>query len=236
MNRAFRNIKGRITSYSLPFPIPVDGLWFVGTNLQNWWHGWNEKPTADYIRRNLKRGQSFVDIGANYGFYSVLAGSLGAKVISYEPDDLSFKRLRRNLWLNGVSSELHKAAVTDYDGTIEFYIEKDGSGLNSTVPGVVQGRKIEVRAKICSARYDLCKIDVEGAELSVLKGMKHRGKVICEFRPLGFDLSGGNPKAFLNDVRALGWRIEDIEEGIMSDDALTTKARRNGTLNILLCP
>ncbi len=233
-----RNLKGRITALASPVPLPVNGMWFVGTNLQNVRHGWNEPATAQCIKNNLKPGSIFIDIGANYGFYSVLAAKAGARVISYEPDDTSLRRLRTNLWLNRARAEVREAAVSDHEGTIAFYITKKGSGLNSTRADVLKtvATKKEVPTEPCRDYYDLCKIDVEGAELSVLKGMQHKGLIICELNPTVQSRQGVDPKDVLNAIRSLGWSIEDIEEGPQSDDYIVAKAHRDSVLNLLLRP
>ncbi len=219
-------------------PLPVDGMWFFGTNLQNAKHGWNEPATAKFIKDTLKPGQTFVDIGANYGYYSVLAAKCGAKVISYEPDETSFSRLKRNLHINGVTAEVHKAAVSDHEGTIDFYVVTGGAGTNSTLESVIDVPTVKhsVRAVQCTAVYDLCKIDVEGAELKALKGMTHHGLIICELNPAAHERQGSSPQDFLNGIRNLGWSIEDIEDGPMSDADLIAKAKRNTVLNLLLKP
>lgn len=231
-----RDIKGNITVRPWYVPLPVDGMWFIGTNLQNMKHGWNEPATAQFIKNFLKPGQTFVDIGANYGYYSVLAAKQGAKVISYEPDETSFRRLRRNLWLNGVSATLHKSAVSDHEGVMSFFVTKKGAGTNTTRAAVLQGPTIEYQVKTeqCLDTYDLCKVDVEGAELSVLKGMKHHGMIICELNPRAHERQGSTPQEFLNGIRALGWKIEDIEEGPKPDEYLIQKSRDNSVLNLLL--
>jgi FkbM family methyltransferase len=233
-----RDIKGHITVRPWVLPLPVDGMWFIGTNLQNMKHGWNEPATAKFIRDTLKRGQTFVDIGANYGYYSVLAAKCGAKVVSYEPDETSFKRLTRNLKLNGVKSELHKAAVSDHEGTIDFYVFKKGAGTNSTLASVqnVPSVKRTVHATTCDVTYDLCKIDVEGAELKALAGLKYHGLIICELNPIAHERQGSSAQEYINSIRALGWNIEDIEEGSMSDADLIAKAKHNTVLNMLLRP
>ena len=234
-----RDVKGSITIRPWwVLPLPVDGMWFFGTNLQNAKHGWNEPATAKFIKDTLKPGQTFVDIGANYGYYSVLAAKCGAKVIAYEPDETSFSRLNRNLKINGVTAQTNKAAVSDHEGTIDFYVFKKGAGTNSTLESVQLAPAIKhtVRATKCTVAYDLCKIDVEGAELKALKGMSHHGLIICELNPTAHERQGSNSQEYLNSIRALGWNVEDLEEGPQTDEYLIAKAKDNSVLNLLLKP
>lgn len=122
------------------------------------------------------------DIGANVGTYTCFtAAKLGPQqTVSFEPEPQNAERLRGNLELNDLNAEVIEVALSDTNGTIDFALTGDeaGEGEHSIATG--QGTKtIEVE----TARGDrviedrgltspsVVKIDVEGAEMSVLRGL-----------------------------------------------------------------
>lgn len=99
-------------------------------------------------------------------------------------------------------------------------------------------KKVQVTTVPYTGYYDLCKIDVEGVELQVLKGLTHRGKAIVEFcLPL---LNSTPIKAgmFLKEVRSMGWDIYSMDEQKMNDEELMAAAEASywKTINLLLVP
>ncbi|MDB5225395.1 MAG: methyltransferase, FkbM family [Candidatus Adlerbacteria bacterium] len=237
----FSQLKRRVSITPSPFPIPVDGMWLFGALPQHIRHGYDEKSTIAYFRRHIKPATVFIDIGANYGYFTVLAGKLGATVETFEPDKTSFRRTSWNVRLNGLSRKvtLHNTAVSDTSGVATFYIDKPGSGLNSLVPGVLKNAK-ETRVTIepYEGYYDFCKIDVEGAELQVLKGLRHKGIVVAEFCPSRLDEMGLGARTFLQEVRTMGWKVYSMDEVELTDqEAINLAALEyRDTINLLLIP
>lgn len=132
-------LKRKLSITPSPFPIPVDGMWFIGALPQHIKHGYDEKSTIAYIRRNVKPGDKFVDIGANYGYFTVLAGKQGATVETYEPDATSFRRTKWNVSINGLSSEvvIHNQAVSDKNGVAVFFQVGPGSAIIRWCRGLI---------------------------------------------------------------------------------------------------
>jgi FkbM family methyltransferase len=135
----------------------------------------------------LMPGMTFVDVGANIGYYTLLAARAVrdvGRVYAFEPNAAIRPRLEENLRLNQLldSVQVYPHAVTRASGQIRFYpsITPDNSGVSSILPGA--GRSDEGEVISCmslddfraalpgSRRIDLMKIDVEGAELEVLAG------------------------------------------------------------------
>jgi FkbM family methyltransferase len=126
-----------------------------------------------------------LDIGANIGFYTLnIARHVGpsGRVYSFEPDPRNAQRLQRNIQLNGFESivQLHRAAMSNREGTVTFYRSgDDSSGLGSLEPvAEANAGKIEVPATTLDTflqgagidRVDFLKLDVEAHELEVLEG------------------------------------------------------------------
>ena len=138
-----------------------------------------EPGTSELILSELREGSTFVDVGANNGYYTILAmsrvGSTG-HVWSFEPNPDAFQRLTRNVSLNGSprNVELFPFALGSGSGTLPLFISRY---LDSRSSFTRQGRNsIRVRVEradhvLDGQRVDWIKIDAEGAEHPVLEGL-----------------------------------------------------------------
>ncbi len=150
-----------------------------------------ESATTAVLKKLLKPGDIAVDVGANIGYFSLLfsqcVGSSG-RVFSYEPVPRLASILRNNAELNGFDQiTLSSLALSDHDGRALFHVgPEDNSGLSSLrLPrGSIATLDVELARfdKIFNDANDiaLVKIDVEGAELAVLRGMEG---YLCNRRP-----------------------------------------------------
>ena len=120
----------------------------------------------------------YVDVGANIGSHAInaarLVGSTGS-VFAFEADPDTYHLLSENIESNGLRNiVLRQTCVSDHVGTLSFYKHKDsakssivdrGEKLSVTLPSDTLDNLIPANKKI-----DVLKVDVEGAELSVLRG------------------------------------------------------------------
>jgi FkbM family methyltransferase len=125
---------------------------------------------------NLKNA-TVVDLGANIGVVSISAAARGAShVYAYEPAPANFELLQKNVAANGMESVIRtfNMAATDQETTIEFYLDSANPSGNSmyerrgtriSVQGTTLSRIFEVNG---ISSCDLLKMDIEGAEFSVL--------------------------------------------------------------------
>lgn len=167
-----------------------------------------------FLTRTLQPGDTFVDVGAHIGLHTLpAAATIGASghVYSFEPTPRTFDILATNVVLNGFASRVsaHQAAVSDGAGQVAFTIS-DSSGHNSlyglpegTVATQVQVRTTALDDALAEVRrIDVVKIDAEGAEPAILRGMRglltrHRGlRVIVEFAPSLLERAGVAPREF----------------------------------------
>lgn len=200
--------------------------------------GLYELDTYRTLRQLLPAGTGFLDVGANLGYFSLLAarwvGPRG-RVDSIEPDPLNRQRLQDNLAANALAGRVtvHAIAASDHAGELRLW-HPDGDdanhGMASTVV-VPQGasREFVVQAErladVIAQCPDVVKMDVEGAELSALKGMEpwFKGerppKLVVEHNHVGAAAAGhrcGDLLRYLQSVRPeyrawwIGWRKQEL--------------------------
>ena len=147
--------------------------------------GTYEVPIQKIFAQHLKTGDVFYDIGANVGFFSIIAAKLvgqGGKVYAFEPGSENAKSIRHNGELNNFNQiEVIEKAVSNTSGTGEFLLAKYSGGhalATADAPPDLAGKVtvdlVSIDDLIASGQIEppnFVKIDVEGAELDVLKGM-----------------------------------------------------------------
>jgi FkbM family methyltransferase len=171
----------------IPVRLPFGSWWlarndFVGAAL---FHGGFENVERTFVESFLRPGMTVLDIGAHHGFYTLLAsqkvGPRG-RVLAIEASPRERERLAVHLRINGCKNvEVEGRALGETEGDAELYVvEGSQNGCNSLrkpevseplkiIPVPVERLDIVLREHQIS-RVDFIKIDVEGAELSVLKG------------------------------------------------------------------
>jgi FkbM family methyltransferase len=156
-----------------------------------------EKNEIKLVIEYLKPGMTVVDVGANVGLYSILAGlnvGLAGKVFAFEPSEESHKRLLANLALNQVANiEVIKMALAD-TSNVSLYLKRDPGYRdgdryletrkieNARVTADLQDHGDSERVSVTTldqyfyrenrknAPVDFLKMDVEGGEFAVLRG------------------------------------------------------------------
>jgi FkbM family methyltransferase len=166
-----------------------------------------EPETSKTLRFFFERATTFVDVGANYGFYSLL-GALwnpNLRVVAFEPVPDIYSALTRNIALNGLEGRVtaYQIALADRSGRASFYLpaseSKDCEATGTLVNDGWQSRKQSPKIEVQTARFDdhekshpmkvdLVKIDVEDFEAGVLTGMqdcirRDRPFIVCEILP-----------------------------------------------------
>ncbi len=93
-----------------------------------------EEGLTRFVIANLKAGDVFVDVGANVGYYTLIAASLGARVVAIEPDDENLALLRQNIALNKYAGiKILDVAVGDHEGTATLHVNPLNRGGNSLI-------------------------------------------------------------------------------------------------------
>ena len=143
-----------------------------------------EPDLSSFIISSVTSDTVFVDIGANFGYFTCLAaskiGSNGTgRVISVEPNPAMQRLLRKNVRINWSLGpiEIHNCAIADRTGFVEFVVP-NGRAANASVVAspaaqddgrfIVPSQSLDELLK--GAKVDLIKVDVEGFETAVLRG------------------------------------------------------------------
>lgn len=137
--------------------------------------GMDELIIFAFYNVNRARYRKVVDFGANIGLHSIVLARAGFDVRSFEPDPIHFAQLRANLALNGVSSELHHAAISFEAGRQEFVRvlgNTTGShlaGAKENPYGALERFSVDVEAATPHLAWaNFAKIDIEGHEAALV--------------------------------------------------------------------
>lgn len=141
--------------------------------------GLHEFADMAFVLHVLRPEDGFVDVGANIGSYSVLAGGVvGSRSLAFEPVPSTYEKLQRNLRINGLCERVKaiRVAAGSTSGSIQFTADRDS--MNQVVTPGYPGETIEVPTDSLDSLLEhfdafLWKIDVEGYEETVLKGAGH---------------------------------------------------------------
>jgi FkbM family methyltransferase len=190
-----------------------------------------ENAETAFFERVCRPGMTLLDIGANSGYYTALASGLmqgKGKIISFEPDPESHEYLNRTAKANpGMDITVLQAAASDMEVTRKLYRNPENRGDNRLYPNELCANAVEVRcvpvdklvAELGVTHVDLIKIDVQGFEGHVLRGMQRilssspRITLLMEFWPSGLKQAGSDAATLLRDLEALSFTLFELQAG-----------------------
>jgi FkbM family methyltransferase len=198
---------------------------------------WEPEETA-FLEKILRPGMVFVDIGANIGYYTVMAsglvGSTG-KVFAFEPDPRNFALLERNIAENHCENVfIDQKAVAASTRRVFLYRSEGNYGDHRTYnpsDDALRQHKSKRSAVAVEALslddyfaehptgIDVLKMDIQGSEYDAFIGMRRTLQrnsdvtILTEFWPTGLKQAGATPDLFLDEVRACGFQIYRLEQG-----------------------
>lgn len=155
-----------------------------------YYYGEYEDGTISFLEKNLKRGDIFLDVGANIGLMSCsMSKKIGekGKIYAIEPEIKNFNKLKENIKINNINNiHVHKIALSSNEGESILYGDKGEASLidynNELKREKVKLTTMDIFLKNKEIPNAI-KIDVEGYELEVLKGgietLKEHGPVLC---------------------------------------------------------
>ncbi|MGD0780414.1 MAG: FkbM family methyltransferase [Dehalococcoidales bacterium] len=188
-----------------------------------------EDFTSDLLLSFLKDDTLFIDIGAHYGYYTLLVGTKNpkCKIISFEPVIETSEILRRNKELNQLKNvKVHNLALSNKNETRKFNITEasDCCGFYEN-PITRVSKVVDVQAATLDSLINkapkvpvIVKIDTEGHEIHVLEGMEKLLRntadisLIVEFNPKCLRKAGYNPSDLLEKILQFGFEIYFVND------------------------
>jgi FkbM family methyltransferase len=184
-----------------------------------------ERPVQDALVREIRPGATVFDIGANVGFVTLVAARLvgpNGRVVAFEPVPENVESIKENLALNEVDwVELRETAIGREGGSARMIVSDVSAFSRLETISVPDAERERIDVSITSIDElvgsgsvpapDLVKIDVEGAELEVIEGMRrtiaeHHPVILCEIHDCNV------PYAEL--MRSLGYEPVNLDEDV----------------------
>ena len=161
-----------------------------------------EKFETELAKKEIKRNDIVLDIGANIGYFTLIFSKLvgdNGKVYAFEPEPNNFAILKKNIEINNIHNViLIQKAISDISKKISFYICDYNHAQHRAYPSPRCDKEITVDSITIdeyfseskfSRKINFVKIDVEGSEYDVINGLRKtlelnpHLKILCEFSP-----------------------------------------------------
>jgi FkbM family methyltransferase len=266
------------TVLEAPVPLALEGL---DEPLRMYLHGSEDRHVSAVIREQgqwepfetrlllkaLGPGDRVLDVGANLGYFSLVAAArvgTSGRVYAFEPEPRNYELLVANVRLNRFEDRVTccEAGLSDQAGQAQLYLSDNNFGdhqLQPDAPGrPAVGVTLEQGSEWFAGResqLDFVKVDVQGAEHTVIKGLLpllqasgDRLRVLLELTPLSLRSAGTSGAALIDTLATLGLPfhiVDHIEHRLVATDAAALSTWCNnvdavpgdaGFMNILLGP
>jgi FkbM family methyltransferase len=184
------------------------------------------------VERIASRRVNVIDIGANIGYFTILASRLAGpenRVFSFEPQANVVSKLRRNIEANALRNvEVFPYALSDKPGTVNFNVPPEGAEAFGSMRSnerfktvktveVETHRLDDVLDKLGNPKIGLVKMDAEGAELLILRGAEKllsspdKPKLIFEAHELNCKPFGYCVFDILEYVHSFGYNLRQLD-------------------------
>lgn len=252
-------------SPSLPEPVAFEAV-KVSTDVGDLWLPANDLVMLPYMQRAgawepgegrllrsmLGPGKRFLDVGANVGYFSLLAAraSPGGTVDSVEPEPRNLALLRLNLWLHSVDAQVWPVGLGRSRGIGALHVDPKNPGNTTLDSGGLKATQLAAVERgdelFAGRRFDVVKIDVQGGETDVVAGMtevlaRSPGiRLVVEFFPEAIAQHGQSPQDVLQFYQSLGLdRVVELDGKLLrlNDNevlALCAGAGNGGAVNLVL--
>jgi FkbM family methyltransferase len=197
-------------------------------------------PLVETMKRYLRPGDVFFDVGANIGYLSAIAAGLvgpSGQVHCFEPAPEYFERVEKLAALNpGYAFRANFCAAGEQPGKCRIYVTRE-PGQSTLVPAYKTDPEIISTLEVPVIRLDeyarergiqrisLIKIDAEGFELPILRGLRglfersaRLPPILCEIAPRAYPLLGRKISELASYMAAYGYRAHDLIDGTTSVD------------------
>lgn len=233
-----------------PVPLRVPG---IHSPLAIFVHGERDRHVSRQLREcgiwepyesrllvdSLQPGAVFLDVGANLGYFSLLAADRvgpAGRVVAIEPDPANFLLLERSIAHNGLNAivEPHRVALSDRNEEARLYLSEDNLGDHQVFATGDSRQSVPVTLRRgaelldgAGGRLDLVKVDTQGSEFGVVAGLlpllvRCRPRLIVELTPLSLRQCGSSGRAMIELLATLQlpfWIVDHIEHRLVASSA-----------------
>lgn len=233
-------------------PITVQGMkfWIDGVHPLNrslFFLGEYEPESTECVRRHVRPGMTTLDIGSNFGWYSIVMGHLvgpRGRVYAFDISPDLMASLEKSVRLNGLENVVYltRAAVGAHPGEIEFYNDFAGgtANLSPALLGKVSKSSVPVIAMDAFVkekniqRIDFIKCDIDGAEGQFIAGAHHllsrKPPVLIEIFDAAQRQFGSTGRELKQALVSFGYRVTSLDESrLTTDEDIET----HSSLNVL---
>jgi FkbM family methyltransferase len=202
-----------------------------------------EPIETNLIKNMVKSNHTVLDIGAHIGYFTIIMAKQAKQVYAFEPEPRNFHTLQKNITLNELANvKLYNRAVAEHNYKTTLHLCHTSSGMHRLYPskwckeGTIEVETISINEIIGDA--DFIKMDIEGAELGALKGMKkllekNGPPIIMEFHPPSIEEYGVKPRAIYDFMKSLGYDMKIPLRNSLPFEELEKIAIENIGINLL---
>lgn len=201
-------------------------------------HGLWEANETYWFCRSIGPGDTFVDVGANVGYFTVLAAQIvgdSGHIYAFEPNPEAFAMLQKNVRLNGLTNvTLEQKAVSNAPGELELYLATENKGDHRIFQARGESRESVTVETVVLDEYfkgreseiNFIKVDTQGAEGVIVEGMKQivqtnpQLRIAIEFSPWHLGEFGFDPGKLVDMLEAVEFRSFDLGRGLPRIDPL----------------
>lgn len=213
--------KGKLYQCDYDMKLYLDPISYVDAMILQ--HNIWEKESVDIVQLLVKEGDVVLDVGANFGYYSLMFSKLvglKGRVIASEPTVFFRERLNTHIKTNAVTNvKVLPFGFSDKDDTLDIKIdastatmhmpETDSFLISETIKLITLDRHVKEN-KI--ERLDFIKVDIDGHEPQFLKGAAYtisrfKPDILLEINPINYYLAGVAIWDFYDQIKSFGYKI-----------------------------
>ncbi len=194
------------------------------------------------VQSLLGVGDTFLDVGANIGYFTVLAADRvgpDGQVFAFEPDRDNFALLCSSCNINGLAERVEavQGALADTDGEAQLYLSRDNFGDHQIYAGVERRESYSIRLINGTdylaprlRRLRLVKVDTQGSEFLVfrglmplLSGLPEPADLLVELTPFSLREAGSSGRELVQLLAELGqpfWIVDHVEHQLHATSAV----------------